>query len=84
MKIFDYQLEPGTRLCEYVKVGELACFSDIRIPVLAIRGEQEGPTLWLTGAVHGDELNGLWAMRRFFLGSGCKKFAGNIGAHAVT
>ncbi|WP_371380047.1 M14 family metallopeptidase [Sporomusa aerivorans] len=78
MKIFGYQVEPGTRLCEYVKVGELACFSDIRIPVLVIRGEQAGPTLWLTGAVHGDELNGLWAMRRLFWDLAVKDLRGTL------
>ncbi len=78
MTIFDYPLAPGQRLCEYVKVGELACFSDIRIPVLAIRGKQDGPTLWLTGAVHGDELNGLWAMRRLFWDLDVEKLQGTL------
>lgn len=66
MNIFNHELKLGERFCDYIKVGELACFSDIRIPVVMVRGKTDGPVLWLTGAVHGDELNGLWAMRRLF------------------
>ncbi|NLW06432.1 MAG: hypothetical protein GX039_00380 [Clostridia bacterium] len=76
MDIFGFSIQPGERLCRYIKVGELACFSDIRIPLLVARGKTAGPTLWLTGAVHGDELNGLWAMRRFFWDLDLEKLRG--------
>ena len=33
-------------------------------PVLAVNGAREGPVLCLTGAVHGDELNGIEIVRR--------------------
>ena len=33
-------------------------------PVLVINGEQPGPTLCLTAAIHGDELNGIEMVRR--------------------
>ena len=33
-------------------------------PVLAVNGAEEGPVLCLTGAVHGDELNGIEIVRR--------------------
>jgi predicted deacylase len=65
LEIFGFSLKPGERLYNYVSIGELACFSEIKFPFLAIRGG-DAPVLWLTGAVHGDELNGLWAMRRLF------------------
>lgn len=78
MDIFGYKVQPGQRLCQYISVGELACFSDIRIPLLVLRGTEEGPTLWLTGAVHGDELNGLWAMRRFFWDLKPDELKGNL------
>jgi hypothetical protein len=66
MQLFGVPVEKARKVFTEIKVGELACFSDIKIPVLVARGRHEGPTLWLTGAVHGDELNGLWAMRRLF------------------
>jgi len=36
------------------------------LPVLAMRGAQDGPTLLITGAVHGDEYEGPIAIRTFF------------------
>ena len=48
----------------FIDVGGLAVHAEIRIPVLIVNGRESGPTLWLNGAVHGDELNGFLAMRR--------------------
>jgi uncharacterized protein len=48
----------------YLKVGELAVHTEVQTPVLIVNGKEAGPTLWLNGAVHGDELNGFMAIRR--------------------
>ena len=53
----------GSRVISKLEVGELANGSKIFIPVIIINGRNEGPVLWLNGAVHGDELNGVLAMR---------------------
>lgn len=34
------------------------------MPVVVINGKHPGPTVWLSGAVHGDELNGVEVVRR--------------------
>jgi predicted deacylase len=36
----------------------------VSTPVLVVNGEQPGPTLCLTAAIHGDELNGIEMVRR--------------------
>lgn len=38
----------------------------ILVPVLIARGKQDGPTLGLTAAIHGDELNGIRVIQRLF------------------
>ena len=38
----------------------------VRIPILCARGNTEGPTLGVTAAVHGDELNGIRVIQRLF------------------
>lgn len=78
MQIFGFDLEPGRKLSSSVKVGELACFADVSLPVLAVKGRHDGPTLWLTGAVHGDELNGPWAMRQLFWALDPEKLHGTL------
>ena len=47
-----------------IHVGELALGSSLDIPVLVIRGREDGPTFWINGAVHGDEINGFMVVRR--------------------
>lgn len=34
------------------------------MPVVVINGKYPGPTVWLSGAIHGDELNGVEVVRR--------------------
>lgn len=46
-----------------IHVGELALGASVDIPVLVIRGMKDGPTFWLNGAVHGDEINGFMAVK---------------------
>jgi len=52
------QIRPGESARFTVKVGEFSDGSPISIPVVATRGTADGPVLWLTGLVHGDEFNG--------------------------
>ena len=40
--------------------------SFLNMPVFVARGERSGPTLCLTGGIHGDELNGVEVVRRTF------------------
>lgn len=48
------------------------------IPIIVIRGEKEGPTLLLTAAVHGDELNGTAILRYLVDRVSPKKLRGTL------
>ncbi|KTG09579.1 deacylase [Haloprofundus marisrubri] len=43
----------------WLKATGLPTGGDEQLPVLVARGERDGPTLWLTGGVHGDEATGV-------------------------
>ena len=47
-------------------------------PVLVINGARPGPTLCLTAAVHGDELNGIEIVRRVMYDIDAKRLGGRI------
>ncbi len=47
-------------------------------PVLVVNGAQAGPTLCLTGAVHGDELNGIEIIRRTMYDLEPEKLSGRV------
>lgn len=47
-------------------------------PVLVVNGAKPGPTLCLTAAVHGDELNGIETVRRVMYALNAKKLQGAV------
>lgn len=55
---------PGQTLQIEVPVVRLYTDTDICMPVHVIRGRKEGPTVFVSAAVHGDELNGIEIVRR--------------------
>ncbi len=54
---------PGETANVRFSVSETYLGDPVRIPVTIINGEREGPTLCLTAAAHGDELNGIEIVR---------------------
>ncbi len=48
------------------------------LPVLAARGAHDGPTILLTGAVHGDEYEGPAAIQQLFNGLDLKQVRGHL------
>lgn len=57
-------VQPGTRRHLRWVAGQSFSGSPLRAPVVVVHGARPGPTLCLTGAVHGDELNGVEIIRR--------------------
>jgi len=49
-----------------------------QLPVRVIRGKKSGPTVFISAAIHGDELNGIEIIRRFRKLSILKKLKGTI------
>lgn len=49
----------------YVPAGRMATGQDWLVPVVVLRGAQDGPRLMLTAGVHGDELSGVGVAHHF-------------------
>lgn len=47
-----------------IPVARLPTQTTLSIPVTVIRGQAEGPVLWVSAAIHGDEINGVEIVRR--------------------
>jgi len=56
-------VEPGEQRDFRFPVSETYLGDPVRIPVSIVNGERAGPTVFLTAAVHGDELNGIEVVR---------------------
>lgn len=45
-------------------MGRLYDFTEVKIPVEVIRGKKDGPTLFISSTIHGDEINGIEIVKR--------------------
>lgn len=58
------RVKPGTRKRMRLVAGESFTGINVSMPLMVWRGMEEGPVLGITGAIHGDEINGTGAIRR--------------------
>jgi len=64
LELLGYSILPGTSERLSWSATELFEGVPVSTPVLVVNGAMPGPTLCLTAAVHGDELNGIEMVRR--------------------
>lgn len=64
LQLLGTEVMPGTALRLSWSATELFEGVPVSTPVLVVNGVNPGPTLCLTAAVHGDELNGIEMVRR--------------------
>ena len=56
---FDAEVAPGEMRQFRYEVSETYLGDAVEIPVTIINGERDGPRVFMTAAIHGDELNGV-------------------------
>ncbi|MCU4742656.1 succinylglutamate desuccinylase/aspartoacylase family protein [Natronoglomus mannanivorans] len=56
---YDVEVESGTKRHVRESVCESYLGDPVEIPVTIVNGAHDGPTVFLTAAIHGDELNGV-------------------------
>ncbi len=62
--VLAHDVKPGESRTVQLTISKSYAGADIRIPVSIWRGEQTGPTVVLTAAIHGDEINGTGIIRQ--------------------
>ncbi len=62
--INDQSIAPGERTTIELPLPPLYTHTPMVMPVTVIRGKKDGPRLFISAAVHGDELNGIEVIRR--------------------
>jgi predicted deacylase len=58
------QVEPGERRLVDLPVSKLSNHTPVTLPVHVLHGLRPGPSLFISAAIHGDELNGVEIIRR--------------------
>lgn len=59
LRINNDVVEPGQRAELELRAAQLPSGGWMSMPLIAINGAHDGPTMWLTAAIHGDEVNGV-------------------------
>lgn len=57
-------IKAGTRTTIDLPTGRMYTHAPMSIPVHVVRGKKSGPRLFLSAAIHGDEINGIEIIRR--------------------
>lgn len=63
-EIADNTVKPGKRAQFELPIAKLMSGTPVALPVIVVHGKEPGPVLWLSAAIHGDEINGVEIVRR--------------------
>jgi predicted deacylase len=64
LQVGGVSIAPGKRKQIEIPVAKLFDYTEMTIPVEVIRGKEEGPVLFVSAAIHGDEINGVETIKR--------------------
>ncbi|WP_158769309.1 succinylglutamate desuccinylase/aspartoacylase family protein [Paraglaciecola sp. L1A13] len=78
LKIGSHVIEPGSRIKLQLSAARLYTDTDMSIPVEVIRAKKDGPTVFISAAIHGDELNGIEIVRRLLDSPSFKLITGTV------
>ncbi|MEH6543032.1 MAG: succinylglutamate desuccinylase/aspartoacylase family protein [Porticoccaceae bacterium] len=79
-KINSTTVERGSSVIIDLPVGRLYTHAPMTMPVQIIRGKKDGPRLFISAAIHGDEINGVEIIRRVLKSPALKRLSGTVVA----
>lgn len=77
------EVSPGETKRLQIPVARLVTQTMLHLPVNVVHGAKKGPRLWISAAIHGDELNGTEIVRRVLQAVDAKKLRGTLVAVPV-
>ena len=83
LHILGTTILPGERASIEVPVPSLYTHTRLEMPVQVIHGKKPGPTLFISAAIHGDEINGVEIIRRVMHQRGIGRLRGTLIAIPV-
>ena len=64
IKIGKHEINPGQRLTINLPIADLYTSTGMTMPIQVRRGKRQGPVLFVSAAIHGDEIIGVEIIRR--------------------
>lgn len=77
------EVNAGTRAHVELPVSRLITGAQMSMPVTVFHGRSDGPTVWISAAIHGDELNGVEIVNRVLADLNPKTIRGTLLAVPV-
>jgi uncharacterized protein len=78
IKIDGTKIKLGEEKSLYLKIARQYDLTELEMPVKVMRGKKDGPVLFLSAAIHGDELNGIEIVRRVISHKKLRKLVGTV------
>ncbi len=83
LTLADTLIKPATSTILQLELPPLYTNTPLTMPIHVIRGKKDGPKLFVSAAIHGDELNGVEIVRRLIKRISVKKLTGTLIAVPV-
>lgn len=71
-------IAPGKSKIIQLAVARLYDYTELSMPIQVINGKKPGPVLFISAAIHGDEINGVEIIRRLLQHRSMKTLAGTL------
>lgn len=71
-------VKPGSRASFNLALPNLSTYTPMTMPVHIVHGRKDGPVLFVSAAIHGDEINGVEIIRRLLKSSALKSLRGTL------
>ncbi len=78
LMIGGVSIDPGEQQTINLPVAAMYTHDDLSISVQVIRGKRPGPVLFISGAIHGDEISGVEIIRRVLQHRSLKSIRGTL------
>lgn len=71
-------IQPGERTTVDIPIARLYTHTEMSLPVHVVHGKKDGPVLFVSAAIHGDEINGVEIVRRLLKLKKLKNLRGTL------
>ena len=81
--IGNVRVRAGSARDVELPITRLVTGGDASLPVRVVHGREDGPVVWVSGAIHGDEVIGVEVIRELIAALSPKEFQGTLVAVPV-
>jgi len=82
-KIAGHSINPGKRMRIELPIGRLMSGTPVALPLIVVHGKTDGPVLWLSAAIHGDEICGVEIIRQVLAEISAPAMSGTVIAAPI-